>query len=341
MLLAAALVLVLLPFPQDTPVDPLDRLRAVYFHHDAPVHCAAVPHGSTVLVSLDRGGTLTGWECRTGRRLYARPAVRAAELPQRLVCSPDGRYAALTSALFSTEVVRVYAVDTGEEIRRFDRCFSPVFSPDGGILAGRDGPRIRRWSLRSGAELPGLPAAKENLRWVAYAPDSKRIAASVRGTWELAVWDLESRTLGYRERKSLGATEVTGLAFSPDGQDLTVGTPWGVDVGEGQPFEAGLPGGLPLSYAPGGRVLIAGQRGKHLRVWNAASKTFLFAESLAFESGESLGVSEDADAVLRIEGTGIYLESVFAASKPAHPTPPISCVGYDAGGNLLTADTEG
>jgi len=232
-------------------------------------------------------------------------------------------------------------VETGEELRRFDRCFSPVFSPDGRILAGSDGAAIRRWSLASGAELPGLPSAREGLRWVAYAPDSKKIAASVPGTWELAVWDLETRTLSYRERKSLGVTEVTGLAFTPDGKDLTVGTPWGVDLAEGLVFEERLPGGPPLLYTPGGHLLIAGQKNKHVHIWNSQTKNWMFVERLPFDSEEFLNVSEDADALLRIEGTGIHLEPILVPSKPATPAPPVSCVGYDSGGNGLVADTDG
>jgi WD40 repeat protein len=240
--------------------------------------------------------------------------------------------------------VRVYSVESGEEVRRFDRCFSPVFSPDGMFLAGSDGPLVRRWSLKSGAELPGLPAAKEPLRWVAYAPDSKKVAASVCGTWGLALWDLESRTLSYRERQSLGTTEATGLAFTPDSKDLTVGTLWGVDVGAGKSFEELLPGGPPLFYTPVGQLLIAGKQGKHLHIWNFRTMNWLFAEYLPFESEESLGVSEDADAVLRIGGTGIHLEAVPDPSRSlplATPPPPISCVGYDPAGNELVADADG
>ena len=340
-MLLPALVPVLLAFLQDTVLEPSDRLRTIFFPHEAPVHAATIPHASTILLSLDSNGTLTGWDRRTSRRLYARPALPAADLPQRFVCSPDGRFVALTSRLFSSELVRVIAVDSGAEVRRFDRCFSPVFSPDGRILAGSDGTSIRRWSLQSGAELPGLPFAKEGLRWVAYAPDSRKIAASVRGTWELALWDLETRTLSYQERKSLGATEVTGLAFTADSKDLTVGTPWGVDLGEGMAFEEQLLGGPPLLYTPGGRLLIGGRRSKHLQIWEVEKKKCSFAEYLPFESSESLWASEDGDAVLRIDGRGIQIEPVLVPLKQGPPMPPVTCVGYDPEGNELVADSQG
>jgi len=57
--------------------------------------------------------------------------------------------------------------------------------PDGTVLAGSDGTSIRRLVAQSGAELPGLPSPKKACVGGVRAGFEK-IAASVRGSWELA-----------------------------------------------------------------------------------------------------------------------------------------------------------
>src|SRR5689334_9831261 len=84
--------------PQEPlPLGPYDSLSTGLLSHGAAVHAAAMPPGGGIVLSLDAAGTITGWNRRTGRRLYSRPLLPAADLPQRITCSPDGKWVAFSS----------------------------------------------------------------------------------------------------------------------------------------------------------------------------------------------------------------------------------------------------
>src|SRR5579862_2101728 len=220
------------PGRETTFPEPEQRLRIPFFRHEAPVQATVLPHGSRVLVALDAAGTVYGWEWRTGRLLYRRPAVSAGEVPQRLTGSPDGRVVVLSPKAPPASLIRILSAESGEEIRRFDRCFSPVVTPDGSTVVGSDGPKVRRWSLKSGAELPGLEdpqvdKQKAEKQWVAISPDGARIAATFPETSEIVVWSVESRKVLEHRQFLLQGVEATALAWMSDGKMLIVGNLWG------------------------------------------------------------------------------------------------------------------
>ena len=191
------------------------------FKHSVAFRTATVSRDGSILIGLDAEGSIRGWDTRTAKRLYGRPVLAKGDGPQRLTCSPDGRYVALSSRAFEPSIVRVLRLDTGEEVRRFDRCFSPVFSPDGEILAGTDGEYFRRWSMKSGAELPRLQLQGQGLKWAAYSPKGDRVAASDSASGRVTLWDVASRK-GVDSDTRNGDFAATALAFSPDGKTLAI-----------------------------------------------------------------------------------------------------------------------
>src|SRR5438105_1327756 len=100
-------VLAVLQFPVSGFQEPVARPGAPFFHAEAPVECSAMPREGGVLIALDSAGRMTAWDCTTLRRKYARPVLTAGFPPQRLTCSPDSRFVALSSRSFSASTVLV------------------------------------------------------------------------------------------------------------------------------------------------------------------------------------------------------------------------------------------
>src|SRR6478736_10447273 len=157
------ILLTVVPFlPQDDlPFDP-------QFLHDAKVVNAAMSPDGEILVALDEDGTLYGWRRQPRKRLYTRRILKRGDTARRLTCSPDGRYLAISERELPGSLVLVLSLADGKEVRRFERGFSPAFSPDGEFLACSDGKQIRRWAMKSGAELPALDESPFEMKWVVW-----------------------------------------------------------------------------------------------------------------------------------------------------------------------------
>jgi WD40 repeat protein len=314
------------------------------FRHTVPFRAAALSPDGTILIGLDADGAIRGWDTRTARLLYGRPVLAKDDVPQVLTCSPDGRFVALSSRHYVFSTARVLNLSTGEEVRRFDRCFSPVFSPDGEILAGTDGTKLRRWAIKSGAELPQLDPAAADLKWVAYSPQGGHGAASHADSGSVSVWDLGTRR---RTIHAAGDSPATALAFSPDGKTLAVGAHWGVKYmllsGEWNPaFESHEEyASGPIHFSRDGKRMIAVSQRRRLLVWELAGGRPLFTWS-AFNISEGLlDVSPGGDRVLWFDRDGLRLERIpeLLGGRDAGHVVTTSLFTID--GKAVTADDEG
>src|SRR6185295_11512970 len=145
------------------PEYPERLLPKPRFSHDVLLRTAALSCDGATLVALDANGDLLGWDARTARLRYRTRVLGKDEAPQRLTCSPDNRFLVLSPRVAPSGLIRILDLATGREVRRLERGFSPAFSPDGTLLAASDGPTIRQWALKSGAELPGLDPSRQDL----------------------------------------------------------------------------------------------------------------------------------------------------------------------------------
>jgi WD40 repeat protein len=323
---------------------PLPKPR---FRHEVLLQTATVSQDGRILVALDLEGVVLGWECATARRLYRRPLLEKGFPPQSVTCSPDGRYAAFSSRELPASVVHLIDLATGRELRILDRCFSPAFSPSGDVIAGSDGRLLRRWSIKSGAELPELEPGPRDLKWSAYSPKGNLIAASTQYSDAVLLWDVATRKRVHPGLTSPGGEEAASLAFSPDGETLAIGSHWGIEfqhlgTGPARPFHSHEEYAVgPLKFSEDGRWMTAVARRRRLLAWDLVSGRRLFTWAAYRTPDGSLAISERGDVVLWIERGGIRLERIprrLAGPKEDHVAEDVR---FTTDGKVVTVDDRG
>jgi len=322
--------------------NPLSRFKHSVFFRNATVSC-----DGSILAALDAEGLLHGWDTRNVKLLYRRQMSNPGEGPQRLTCSPDGRYLAVSRRDLPASLVHVLRLATGEEIRRFDRCFSPCFSPNGEILAGTDGPHLRRWAIKSGAELPGLEEDDRELKWAAYSPKGDLLAASLGSSSWVSVWDLRTRRRRLYGGVQGAITAATSLAFTPDAKTLAVGNPWGVRFfSVTDEVQRKLRGheeyaNGPLKFTADGRRLVAVCQRRRLLVWDPVKGDYLFAWS-AFNIAEGiLAVSEGGDHIIWFDREGLRVERIPQFLGGAEDGHVVKHVSFTSEGHAISGDEQG
>jgi RNA polymerase sigma factor (sigma-70 family) len=191
--------------------------------------------------------------------------------------SPDGKYlAAVADAPFAREGSgRVWEVETGREVRRFDagvyhsnmlQAAPAAFSPDGRLLAtGAAEGKAQLYEVATGRTVHTFPV--RGAVSAAFAPDGRTVAFA--GVEQITVFDTETGrgglTIGRR---------ATHLRFAADGKSLVgaVGNAlvrW--DAATGRPLTPDGPGGRPverLLVSPDGRRLMTVGADREADVWD-------------------------------------------------------------------------
>jgi WD40 repeat protein/tRNA A-37 threonylcarbamoyl transferase component Bud32/energy-coupling factor transporter ATP-binding protein EcfA2 len=164
------------------------------------------------------------WDIQSGAKIRC----SEGDLQLRSVAiSPDGRTFLVgpgrdlpggrTTSDYS---VRLYDLETGEEIRRLSAHSASVaglaFSPDGRTaLSGAFDSLMILWDLESGTEIRRFPGHSAGLLSIAFSADG-RTALSGALDQTLILWDLES---GAAIRRFLGHNDFAmSVALSPDGR---------------------------------------------------------------------------------------------------------------------------
>jgi RNA polymerase sigma factor (sigma-70 family) len=171
------------------------------------------------------------WDVATGKKLHQLEVVADAAAPAG---SPRSYRASISSFLFSPDtktlatassdnVLRVWDVATGKELRRWDTSgyvAAIAFSPDGKKLASLGSPPIvRLWDTATGKELREHPGHSSGILVLALSPDGHTLATAGSES-DVRLWD----TVTGRPQGRLTPVEhsVHALHFSADGRTLTM-----------------------------------------------------------------------------------------------------------------------
>jgi WD40 repeat protein len=209
--------------------------------------------------------------------------------------APDGRTAVSGG---QDKVIRLWRVETGEEIRRFERHTGRVtclcFTPDGlHVVSGSDDKTLRLWDVASGREIRRFKGHTHSVGYyIVVTPDGQRILSySGHIDKTVRVWDLKSGKELWRFRyQGTGTKDVGDIqAFSTDGRRaLTAGGDnalrlWDVDKGTVvRTLDGQSRGG---AFSANGRFALAIGQDKYLRLYDVESGQLI----RCFQQGPAVG----------------------------------------------------
>jgi WD40 repeat protein len=257
---------------------PADNVDKAVLSRDG-THLAANGPDHTVLVwDMATGGlvTLEGPRKTTFRSLAFSPDGK------RLACvyhPDDDDWLKLKHSPCS---IRIWDLVTRQAVVQIDRLpygiATPSFSPDGKLLAARDGPSglVKVWDAATGQEVFTCQYTDGPVVWdVAFSPDGKRLAAC--GSKGIRIWDVASRETPATWPSESRLNQC--LAFSPDGNRLAVGgiegmvDVWDTATGQTvQTFKGHFGPVYAIAFSPDGTRLATGGSDGTLRLWDATAR---------------------------------------------------------------------
>ena len=301
------------------------------------------PDGDT-LYTAGADPTAMIWDLAGDRRLLRpfRAEIHPRTTPPAFATSPDGRTLAV-----ATRDGRVDLIDA-ETLRRtggFEAfpgrsLFAIEYSPDGRRLAvAEERGGVGLWDAASGKRVGPLlstprDAGPRSGQVLAFGAGGVLAAASTGGQSARAttpgtvrIWDPDGRKL-IRPPLRLGDS-VLGLALRPDGSQLAIATPSGVEVRD-------LPGGervasLPtaeaalardevsLAFSSDGRLLAGGQQDRDVLLW--ATEGWHQVGQLPSAGALGLVFSPDSSTLATSPGGAVLLWDVGSQQPIGSPLP--------------------
>ena len=195
------------------------RVKAAHSVSKTSISAVAVSQDSELLATLSDDGKVQLWDTQTGklRQVLVGPQTKFGA--GAIAFSPDG--GTITAA--GWDAVMLWDMPTGKlrQTLSEQRAFALAFSPDGKVLA-IGGNQVKLCDGQSGALLRTLTGHRGSVGAIAFAPDGKTLATGTGMDEEIRLWNVQTGTI---ERTLLteradAVTEVSSLAFSPDGKNL-------------------------------------------------------------------------------------------------------------------------
>ena len=151
---------------------------------------------------------------------------------------------------------------------------SLVFSPDGqNVLIGSEDGIARLWDVQTGRQIRRFDGHTWPVLSVAFSPDGRQ-ALTGSGDWIARLWDVQTGKELRRFEGHTGS--VYAVAFSPDGRQVQTGSKdhtarlWDVQTGrQVHRFEGHTHWAWSVAFSPDGRQVLTGSRDKTARLWDA------------------------------------------------------------------------
>lgn len=220
-------------FPDDYYVRIWDVTTGTHLHTILQADTRDIafsPDGRLLAAVSDR--SLFFWQLADGTPLQRYDVFGEA---YRLALSPDGQKVAVASSAGHSYQLQIWQIETAKLLHSMlsaERIEGMVFSPDcETLIAGTESATVQWWSTRDGTSLrilrlPMSDARRRDMRQTAFSPSGEMWA--IARSQRIDLWSIVDGTLQASLPINSGRTH--GLAFSPDGELLVVGTAFDIEV---------------------------------------------------------------------------------------------------------------
>ena len=311
------------------------------------------PDGTTIIVCVDRKGTISLWNPITGKHKKMIPGD--IDCVVSVALSPNGK----TLAMGSHEgPIHLYDLDTSENKITLSghkwQVMSLAFSPDGETLvSGSWDQTVRLWDVNTGEHKQTLTDHTDRVRSVALSPDGKTISsASSNGTihfWDADTGNFQNTITGYMS----GAESIR---FSTDGQTIMIGYGDGAirfwDSNTGQhiktdnAFRDMMSSGAVrnIMFTPDGKTLAWGDDG--MRLWAVDTDEHRVILTISEWGNHSLEFSPDGNMIAIAFGKGNLIKlwdmhtSEQKLTLTTGHTKDIFCLAFSPDSKTLVSTSE-